>query len=119
MFKRLCVVGLVLSSCFAFTACGDSSEGDSDQPQTFSCLSQTCDAAAGQLCLFERYASTQEAHSAECLSPSPACNDCDCAEAAAEDYYGGSFGANCAGGTKCTINNGKVTVECISGGINL
>lgn len=99
------------SSLWAVTGgCGGGGADTDDGPTTFECLELVCDAAAGEFCLFERYASTNEPHAAVCVQPATPCTTCECAEEAAYAHFDGA--SNCDGWIACTQTDGAITVEC-------
>lgn len=109
---KLTMSGVLLVICCAFTlfGCGDEGEVNPSGSKVFDCLNITCDTGKGEICVFERYAATKEAHSPSCVVPASSCSSCDCAEQAAIDSFDG--GSNCDGAIACSSSNGAVIVQC-------
>lgn len=111
LFLVLCCAAGALPACG-----GDAGDGSSDTDDgsgaPFMCLYDDleCDPAAHEVCLFQRYSGTGEAHTGECLVVPAACTDCDCAIDAAIASFDGSN--NCDGMVACSQTDDAITVEC-------
>lgn len=110
------ISSLVASICLALTACGGDAiddDDDDDVVTTFTCDGRddvVCDTAKGEVCIYQLFSGSDEHHTQECIVAEPTCTTCECAQAAAVDFFGDA--TNCSNAERCGETNGAFTVGC-------
>ncbi len=108
------LLSTILFVAAALAGCSDDDDTTTDGATVapFSCLDDNvlCDPAAHEICVYERYAATLEAHAPKCVVAPATCADCDCATDAAVASFDG--GSNCNAAIECSQTDAEITVAC-------